>query len=671
MTTVLIFDDDENLRSPLCARLVGRDVEVLEVSTGVAADDALAHASVGLVVVGSSPGRAGIEWIERLRARDRRTRVVFLSASHRDMETLDHLKRNLDVSLVAYRPVDAEELALKVVRLLEAASPDGGGGRGGSRVDALAEIRKRFAARLPDKLAELSQAVADTRSDLSRSSVARGMAHRLRGSAGSYGYGGVGLAVGRVEELLTELAHPAAATRRFFWEEVEGALRDARLALVATSEKESVGAGVPAAKTLLVVDDDAEFLRLMTRVGHKLLVNVIAATTPVEARKSARAQPLIGVIIDVHDHADQSFQLARQIRATGQNVGVPVAFASVDHRIETRVAAIEAGGTRFFDKPFSEESVGALVQQFLNLAEASSGHVVIVDDDHERTEHHAQHLRAAGITVSTLPTADRLVETLEDKRPDVLLVDVNLPGISGIDVCRALRMSDRWELLPILVVTSFTDATIRLQAFQAGASDVVAEPVLPVELLARVGVQLDRMRLLRDRSDKDLLSGLLLRRAFIEAFERALASCIRDERALSVVLIDIDDFKKINDTFGHTTGDRVIASLGDMLRRRFRVEDLRGRWGGDELILVFPGQHVDFAEKAAQRLLQEVGDQPFTSEGGEIFNVTFTAGVAGFPEDATSISALVKRADELLYLGKRTGRNQVCRTRSPAAKPPG
>lgn len=242
-------------------------------------------------------------------------------------------------------------------------------------------------------------------------------------------------------------------------------------------------------------------------------------------------------------------------------------------------------------------------------------------------------------------------------------------GPSGLDVCRALRMSESYEALPIFIVTGQTDDHTRLSAFRAGASDVVAKPVLPEELRARLGVQLERVGLLRDRADKDSLSGLLTRRALVEAFQRALASATRDEKPLSLALLDIDKFKRVNDTYGHLSGDEVIAQLGDLLQRRFRLEDLRGRWGGEEFILVFPGQNVGFAERAAALLLGEFSQLSFASDDGQPFTATFTAGVAAYPEDGTSVPALVRRADERLYAGKQGGRNQVVAAAATASRP--
>jgi diguanylate cyclase (GGDEF)-like protein len=130
---------------------------------------------------------------------------------------------------------------------------------------------------------------------------------------------------------------------------------------------------------------------------------------------------------------------------------------------------------------------------------------------------------------------------------------------------------------------------------------------------------------------------------------------------LSIALLDLDHFKLTNDRHGHTLGDRVIAALGDLLRRRCRTEDLRCRWGGEEFLMAFPGQTSEFAELAATRLLNEFRQLEFISDSGETFQTSFTAGVAAVPQDGNSLVSLIRQADSLLYEGKREGRNQVRR----------
>lgn len=657
-----MVDEDSDSRSRLTAGLRTANLEVAEVATLVAAEAVFMRTNVDLVVVAVELlDRSGAESIAKFRDRNRSVLIVLTTGLSPDGQDVEQLTKEFDVAKVIEKPIDIDTLVTLVGRLLEERKATAAASDSSALAAEFAALRSEFTAKLPGKLQELEAAVRLAKYDRESIEIARGLAHRLRGSSGSYGHPDLGEAAGHVEDLLSEaLANPAlVGTGR--WELIDGAMRDMRRCLDRGPEVDEWGVTPSAAtqKVILVVDDDPDFLQFAQTVGKKLMLNVATARSASEAVRQARSTPLLGAVLDVHLDSQTSFALARQIRDTDANAEIPIAFASVDNCIETRVAAIEAGGTRFFEKPMSAENFAELAQQFVTLSEANKGKVLIVDDDPDILEHYSIQLRAAAIGVETLDSAVGITEKLDQIVPDVLLLDINLPGISGLDVCRALRMSERFEAIPILIITAQTDDHTRLSAFRAGACDVVTKPVIPEEFMARVGVQLERVRFQRDRADKDPLSGLLTRRALVTNFERAQAAATRAGSPLSIILLDLDRFKAINDTFGHSAGDQVIAGFGNLLRRRFRVEDIRGRWGGEEFLVVIPGQDGMFAERAARTILREFSELCFESEDGRKFSATFTAGVAAGPEDGSSMAALVRRADERLYAGKQQGRNQV------------
>ncbi len=133
----------------------------------------------------------------------------------------------------------------------------------------------------------------------------------------------------------------------------------------------------------------------------------------------------------------------------------------------------------------------------------------------------------------------------------------------------------------------------------------------------------------------------------------------RHARTLSVALIDVDRFKRVNDAYGHLVGDHVLMALGRLLTARFRLEDLRGRWGGEEFVIVFPNEPASTAASVLSRVLDEFRTMPFQSDRGEPFFVTFSAGISSFPADGGTVDALIRAADRRLYRAKRGGRAHV------------
>jgi diguanylate cyclase (GGDEF)-like protein len=216
-----------------------------------------------------------------------------------------------------------------------------------------------------------------------------------------------------------------------------------------------------------------------------------------------------------------------------------------------------------------------------------------------------------------------------------------------------------WRDVPILFLTSRVDAESRVEAFEAGADDYLVKPLVAEELLARVRVRLDRRRLLRELTERDPLTRCMSRRALIDALASRLSEARRHGRPLSLSLLDVDQFKQVNDAYGHLVGDHVLLALGRLLNERFRLEDLRGRWGGEEFVIVFPNESASTAASVLARVLDEFRSLRFGSEHGERFSVTFSAGVASFPSDGASVDSLIGAADRRLYEAKEAGRGKV------------
>src|ERR1019366_3584587 len=221
--------------------------------------------------------------------------------------------------------------------------------------------------------------------------------------------------------------------------------------------------------------------------------------------------------------------------------------------------------------------------------------------------------------------------------------------------------------VPILFLTARNDLESRIAAFDAGADDYLAKPLVPEELLSRVRVRLDRRRLLRGTTERDPLTRCMSRGALLDALGSRLSEARRHSRTLSLALLDLDRFKRINDTYGHVVGDHVLMGLGRLLTARFRLEDLRGRWGGEEFVIAFPNEPAATAAVVLSRVLEEFGRLPFQSEKGEKFFVSFSAGVSSFPADGNSVDALIRAADKRIYDAKRGGRAHVVVTDAVAS----
>ena len=258
--------------------------------------------------------------------------------------------------------------------------------------------------------------------------------------------------------------------------------------------------------------------------------------------------------------------------------------------------------------------------------------------------------------------------------PDIELVitDVQMPRVSGQQLLKLIRMSDDPHIqnLPVIVMTTAADSAEKHLAFLNGANDFLNKPVDPLELQARVNVHhrlastirdlTESRKALAEQANTDTLTRLKNRRLFHAQAEQNLAECRRFGKDMSVLLIDIDHFKKVNDTYGHHTGDEVLVEVATQLARMVRDADTVARFGGEEFATLLPETNRLGAAVLGERIRKAVEDADIVVNGRHI-RVTVSIGIATLAaEMVESIDQLLDIADRRLYLAKNGGRNRIC-----------
>lgn len=241
-------------------------------------------------------------------------------------------------------------------------------------------------------------------------------------------------------------------------------------------------------------------------------------------------------------------------------------------------------------------------------------------------------------------------------QPDLILLDVHMPDLNGYDVCRFLKEDPATETIPVIFVTGNDSDESEELGLQLGAIDYITKPIRPVIVRARVAVhmQLKQQRdKLRFMAMHDQLTGLFNRYFLVENAEVRLAHFRRHRTPLSVVLMDVDKFKSINDNYGHDTGDRVLVSVAELLKKNTRREDVVARLGGEEFVILMECPLASAAIKV-ERLRGQL--EQLKPEG---LNVTGCFGIVDARDELGDLSHLLKIADDCVYQGKSAGRNQV------------
>jgi diguanylate cyclase (GGDEF)-like protein len=662
--TLLFLDDDADLQSLISTYLRDRGYRVESARTAQEAREVLARLQVDAAIVdGMLPGMSGVEFIQELRQTKPTLPVLFASAFWKELTSHDQLSRQLRVARILHKPYTPQELFVWVEQVLAGSTSSRSEslleGASDEVIAAMAALSSEYGARLGEKVRVLTAEVERVlRGETEALREAYLHAHKLHGTAGSCGFGAVSAAAERLEALLRRARDGKAAMDR-------GALRRA-MQEVATAAQGAVSTLVETTSpmqshgTVLVADEDAAWLAEVERMGKDLMVRVVTARDSDEAVAVARRRELDGALLHVNlGGREGGFTAAARLRGEDGLQSLPLAFFGAEGDVTYRVAAAHAGASLYLPRPFSARDLTEAVERMVASRRPERSRVLVLDDEPEAVRVLSAALTSSLVEVVGIGDPYRLVEALAEHRPDLLLLDVEMPGPSGFDLCRIVRSMPEWQALPILFITTHAGVEFRVAAFQSGADDYLAKPVLREELRARVQSRLERARLARERAERDALTGLLLRRPFLESLRSRMADAQRLSRPLALGFLDVDHFKRVNDTHGHLAGDRVLMQMGRLLATRFRREDLRCRWGGEEFVVALLGATAERARDILTRTAAELSRVEFEGDKGQRFRVTFSAGLAETPRDGTDLEMLLRLADERLYRAKVQGRNRI------------
>lgn len=287
--------------------------------------------------------------------------------------------------------------------------------------------------------------------------------------------------------------------------------------------------------------------------------------------------------------------------------------------------------------------------------------ILVVEDDDDARGLLCE-LLAEGHEVLAAADAEDGLAKAERELPDAILLDLFLPGMNGFEALQALQANRQTASIPVLFLSAEADERSRVRGLELGAADFVVKPFSAGELLARVERTLRASRQgahLRALAETDALTGLPNYRALLARLEEEIKRAERYRHPLSVVMLDLDDLKTINDRLGHAAGNAAIVSLGNAIRAQLRESDFAARYGGDEFVLVLPHANAAQARELAERLRRSM--RSLRIDDGTSVRGSF--GVASLTQDVITrdtVDAVLRAADAALYRAKREGRDRVC-----------
>ncbi len=530
--------------------------------------------------------------------------------------------------------------------------------------EKLARLKKNYHDNLSNKIAENATLLQRLLENWNADDVVllhRKM-HSLHGSATIYGYPEIGQFAATVEVFLKDLlniVNPSIDQKNHLTD-LMNSLQN--LVMKAVSDKTSFE----------VADDNHQksslnkivyFLEADKAWANQVIVQVEVfgyqvryfdnSSSFIEAIEQSYP---VALLIDMNLLNEELESRLHEIQENIHYKNTAVFFIATHGEFSLRLKAVQLGGQAFFIKNFLiEDLIAKLDRSFESNSE--NCRILIVDDEQDVADYHSAILTLANMTTRIITDARDIDLAMNEFKPNLILMDLYMPGCSGMQLANIIRQQSTYESIPIMFLSSEEDRLIQLTAMKLGADDFVAKSSRPDYLVMAIRNRVNRYHTLRSMMVRDNLTGLYNHSFIHQQLDSQLNLATRTNTCLCVVMIDLDDFKKINDMHGHQVGDQVLRSLSLMMRTRLRSSDIVGRYGGEEFLIILPNTLLKSASFLIDELRVQFSKLVFSLSTAS-FQTTFSAGIAGYPEYDTT-SELIQAADKKLYQSKNTGKNRV------------
>jgi len=414
------------------------------------------------------------------------------------------------------------------------------------------------------------------------------------------------------------------------------------LNLDVSSSSESNLTQLAKSNTLLLIDNEVSLGNALKELNTSDIWQWEHVKTISDAQVwlKQKSPELVVLNLDKRQPKLDSLQLISDL--TKRSPSIPVVVIGSDDSLTDRVGIATAGAWSFFVQPVTPLQIWTRVNQILTDLQGETIRLLAVDDDPMLLATLTNLVKPWGINLIGLNQPKELLNKLKTQRPDLLILDVNMPEITGIELCRALRSDPNWQDLPILFLTAHQEIEIIHQIFAAGADDYLLKPVIAQEFFTRIIHRLERRRLLKKLSERDLFTGLLNQPQSLQQLESILKQAQKQRQLFSLALLSLRDLRKINIEYGHYFGQQILQSWGKTIQTFFHGSEITSYWGDGEFIIGMPFLNKAEFLQRMEHLLQSLRTQVFTSPSGDRLQVIYDYSVAEYPTDGLTIQSLYK-----------------------------
>ena len=503
------------------------------------------------------------------------------------------------------------------------------------------------------------------REDLQQKAIQE--AHTLNGSLGSFGFLAASQICRQIEQLLQETAN-LSETEVINLSKLVGDLyqqlrqdnshsRETQWLETLTTPSKLIHSTT----RLLIVDPDLALAQALETEATAWGITAQIASNLEQARQIIQDHSPEVVLLDLcfpgAKEREGGWELLTEL--TNQQPPVCVIVFTAHESFSQRVKVARLGAKGFLHKPISPVQVMEVVNQILQPTNPTVAKIMIVDDDPQILDLLRTLLEKWGFQVTLLDNPEHFWQFLPYHQPDLVILDLEMPNLSGIDICQVVRNDPQWQNLPILFLSAHQDATIVQQVFSAGADDYISKPIVGPELIARVQSRLDQEHYRRQLAGKDFLTGLTNRHQSIPQLTNLLNLAKRQNQSWCLIVLRLDFSSVIRNQYDPEIVDQITQNLGGWLKKTFRSEDIVARWGELEFVLGLYDIHCQAGVTRLTQLLNLFSEQEFTDVKGQKLPFTFSAGVAQYPQHGQNLKLLYQAADQFAVEAKVRGGNQV------------
>ncbi len=650
--SILILDDDSYFRGLVANLLRPRGYKVVEASNPEEANRILAAKETALAIVDyRMPRMDGMAWISQLREMGGNIPVVFCSGQRADPSLFNRLRNVLGVSLILQKPIIPATFIQQIEDLLpnyQRVNPDDevawnamdGKKRQGLKNQAttfsqskdelahlLAEATNEYIKELETVWNDLVRYINDfnnSTENMHALSEAVRIAHTIRGTAGSLGLTQIGYCAGKLEDLMRNLSPDKTTDQEVIWSEIIRKLADGTSAVqdaLTTIRGENAGAEAYEAIANLLLVSSAPEVHVLSQTQEMLaMANVISANDTNELNKRIDA-----AIIDLNISDKEAWQWAREIRRKVRNDRLPLGYILPQGESMASSERIMCGASIVIEHPVTGTALQDCLLQLLTVGFQNQPRILVVDDDEVLTKFVSGLLQTERMFTQSVNNPMAVPEMVTAFQPDLILMDVIMPVLTGYEVCRAIRENPDWIDIPIIFLTSQTSTQAKAAAFAAGATDFLTKPILPEELITRVNTHIQTSNRRQKTHGIDPATGFLSMESFLAQLKILMQT--QAPNSVSVAALTIDNFDELSLFQGVQHAKSVSAQLVKLLSLGLRAEDLICRYGDQGCLIALAGLSAQTVNEALSSARDGFSQVPFQGNAGT-FKSSFSAGVA-------------------------------------------